>query len=561
METRVRILVLGLALVVGCTRRVTGDGTGGVGATGGTGGTGGQGGTGAGTGGKPGVPIEVPAAACDPAPGGGQRSAAAPMLRLRLANGDDEGWLGSPAVADLDGDGKSEIIAARGTSVVVWDADGKLRGSVRLPGGRIWAAPLVGNFAGDDKLEIVAACRGTIAMLDASLKPAAGFPVTWRDEIRSLAAADLDGDGTLEIVAGNTMDLVAGGQRDILTAFRSNGAVVPGFPPNTSGTSGCDDHCYTHAGFDQNLALGPIDAVGGADIFLPQDNAYVSIHQGNGVAFAAAPIFHNRAKVLGVRFMHDYAEAQQGYGDDEETALQAHFTNTAPAIADLDGDGVNELIFVGSVQNASQSDRKKGVALWVLHSDGTRPPAWVAPLHIPAYLSGLDDLGDNIVGLTNQVAVADVDGAVPGLEMVFAGFDGKLHLVGTDRQERWTYVYTSEPTVLTAGVAIADLSGDGVPEIVFATYSTDAGKSALIVLDAAGTERARVALPGRGAMAVPTVADLDHDGTLEVVVSLKDGAAADGSVLVFSVPGSSPNCLPWPTGRANQLRTGYLRRK
>jgi hypothetical protein len=513
-----------------------------------------------GTGGKPSMPIEVRAAVCDPARGGERTDGAALVLRMGLANGSDEGWLGSPAVADLDGDGKQEIIAARGSSVVVWEADGTMRGTVKLPGSRIWAAPLVGNFVGDARLEIVAASRATIAMLDAGLQPAPGFPITSRDEIRSLAAADLDGDGRLEIVAGNTMDLAANGQHDILTAFRADGTMVPGFPPNTTGTSGCDDACYTHAGFDQNLALGPIDGVGGADIFLPQDNAYVSIHQGNGVAFAAAPIFHKRTKVLGVRFLHDYALAQQGYADDEEAALQAHFTNTAPAIADLDGDGVNELVFVGSVQNASQTDRKKGVALWVIHSDGTRPAAWLSPFHVPAYLAGLEDLGDNIVALTNQVAVADLDAAIPGLDMVFAGFDGKLHLVGADGRERWSYPYTTEPTVLTAGAAIADLTGDGVPEIVFATYATEAGKSALIVLDAGGVERARVALPGRGAMAVPTVADVDGDGALEVVVSLKDGDAS-GSVLVFSAVGSSTNCLPWPTGRANQLRTGYLRAK
>lgn len=506
------------------------------------------------------MPIQV-AAACEPAAGGGVPMVAAPVPRMGLKNGMDEGYLGSPAVADLDGDGVQEIVAARGASVVVWAADGTQRGAIRIPGSRIWAAPLVGDFVGDGKLEIVAACRSTITMLDAALKATAGFPVSWRDEVRSLAAADLDGDGRLEIVAGNTMDLVANGQRDILTALRADGTVVPGFPPNTTGTSGCDMACYTHAGFDQNLALGPIDSLGGADIFLPQDNAYVSIHQGSGVAFAAAPIFRRRTKVLGVRFMHDYAEAQQGYADNEETGLQAHFTNTAPAIADLDRDGVNELVFVGSVQNASQTDRKKGVALWVIHGDGTRPAAWTAPFHVPAYLAGLEDLGGNIVALTNQVAVADLDAAVPGLDMVFAGFDGKIHLVGADRRERWAYPYTTEPTVLTAGPAIADLTGDGVPEILFATYATQAGKSALVVLDAAGVERARVPLPGRGAMAVPTVADVDRDGTLEVLVSLKDGDPAAGSVLVFSVPGSSPNCLPWPTGRANPLRTGHVRVK
>jgi len=60
---------------------------------------------------------------------------------------------------------------------------------------------------------------------------------------------------------------------------------------------------------------------------LPQDNAYVSIHQGSGVAFAAHPMFTKRTKVLGVRFLHDYAEARhrQGYANNEATGLQAHF--------------------------------------------------------------------------------------------------------------------------------------------------------------------------------------------------------------------------------------------
>ena len=110
--------------------------------------------------------------------------------------------------------------------------------------------------------------------------------------------------------------------------------------------------------------------------------------------------------------------------------------------------------------------------------------------------------------------------------------------------------------MLTGGVAIADLSGDGRPEIVFASYSTLSNASALHVLDAAGALLHRVALPGRGAMAVPTVADLDRDGTLEIIVSLKDPGPDGTEVMVFNVPGSAIYCLPWPTGRANVQRNG-----
>jgi hypothetical protein len=359
-------------------------------------------------------------------------------------------------------------------------------------------------------------------------------------------------------VAVTTSDLKQSGRVDILIAYHNDGRVVAGFPPNTTGASGCDDACYVHAGFDQNIAIGDVDGDGVADLLAPQDNAYVSLHHGTGLAFDAAPIFRGRTKFLGIRFLLDYALAQQGYADDEETSNQAHFTDTAPAIVDVDGDGKNELVMVSSVQNAAQTDRERGVALWVVRNDGTRPPAWAKPFHAPDFIDGLWDPGDNIVATTNQVTVVDIDAASRGFEFVFAGFDGKLHAVSSDNRELWSYSFTSSKGVLTGGVVAADLSGDGVPELVFNTYSTAADGGALFILSADGKLLHRIALPDRGAMPVPTIADVDRDGDLEIVVSLKDGVDKMRQVFVYSVPGSSTNCLPRPTGRGNLKRTGFV---
>jgi hypothetical protein len=414
---------------------------------------------------------------------------------------------------------------------------------------------VVANIVGDAKLEIAFTAGSKLYLLDATGNLLPGFPVTWKSELRSLAAGDVDGNGSLDLVAAPAMS----GPTDVMNAWQGDGSSVKGFPPNATGTSGCDAKCYLAGCYDQNVALGDLDGDGKADLVVPHDNAYASIHSGTGAAFDANAIFPVK-KTPGVRYLHDLAEAMQGYANNEETALQAHFTNTAPAMADLDGDGKLEVVMLGSVQNASQTDRLKGVGLWALHKDASRLAGWETPFHAPDYLAGLWDYdGTNVVAATNQVSIADIDPAHKGPEMVFAGFDGRIHAVAADKTELWATTYTIDPNVLTGGVAIGDLSGDGRPEIVFASYSIDVGKGALFVLDAAGNVLHQIPLPRRGAMPVPTLADIDGNGTIEIIVSLKDAEDKVESVDVYTVAGSAGNCLPWPTGRGNYLRNGVAK--
>ena len=56
---------------------------------------------------------------------------------------------------------------------------------------------------------------------------------------------------------------------------------------------------------------------------------------------------------------------------------------------------------------------------------------------------------------------------------------------------------------------------------------------------------------GIGIAAAPSIADIDHDGKLEIVVT-----TIDHGIDVYRVKRSNAKSLPWPTGRGNLLRNG-----
>jgi len=215
----------------------------------------------------------------------------------------------SPCIADLDRNGKSEVVytsssaASGGNTVVnVANKDGSsMTGwpvTVSGSGGPTLASPAAADFDGDGKLDIAVVTSGGKLFVyrhDGTLL--SGFPVTlgstgnWNS---SVTFADLFHDGTL--------DLIVTVQSGLVAAYNSAGQVLSGWPKNL-------------ASAPSPPAIADLDQDGFPEILIGTQDGMLRVLDRNGNARAGWP----------------KAQTSRVY---------------TPAVADLDNDGSPEIVAV-----------------------------------------------------------------------------------------------------------------------------------------------------------------------------------------------------------------------
>jgi len=536
---------------------------------------------------------EPPPPAC--APGSTPGELQAPTFVQNVPG--ETSWYASPLVVDLDGDGARELVAAY-YSVFVYDAALQLVAQDGTGDSRVYAPHVVADLDGDGTLEIVAG-RGhevyAYELVDGALVIEDGWPADTTTagnppEVRGLAAADLDGDGTIEVVATTTQtaDTAKGGAQVFVFAasgasFQPAGIEWTAWPRYNSATgpgNDADRNGEGHHGFGcygLNVGIGDLDGDPEQEIVVTYDNHHIQVFDPDGVALDAAPWFTNRATDFeGARMTwgqfirwadpvveEDHYHLHQGEWPHPSWTEWLQWTAAPPNVVDLDGDGENEVVGVPNVE-MHEPYETQAWAVMVLegnHGGGDRAamrkPGWE---ELPRGGSPLLPGGDYPpIGVPAPTTV-DLDGDAR-LEIIAPLGDGSVHAFGPDGVALWSFDHRFGETLSYASeVTVADLDQDGTPELVFATYGAPESTSAghLVVLRADGELGFEVALPnpgnngnGNGAPAAPTIADLDGDGTLEIFVQ-----TFDHGMDVFTVPSSADNCVPWSTGRGGPLRTG-----
>jgi hypothetical protein len=547
---------------------------------------------------------------------GGTTSVSAPELLFNLSIG-NTGWFSSPAVYDLDGDGDKEIVAPF-YDIAVWDHTGSLL--FQLPSGethfdRVYAPGVVADLEGDGTVEVVvAAGEGSVAAyewVDGALAIKAGWPATTCIEgscfeVRSIAADDLDGDGTIEIVVSDTRSDQPPGYESTnphVFVFESDGSIRTGWPRYDTRTGvgadlpgGADGNCSGHSGYGSyglNVGVGNIDDDPDKEIVVTYDNHSIQVFNPDGTAVLADPSYFTQRgdeacedqpmswgqfiRWLDPEVEEDHYHLHTGDWPDINQTMWLQWTNSPPSVGDINGDGMNEVIGVPNVE-MDEPYHTYHHAVMVLegdyaandHRSARRLPGWE---ELPLTEEPLPNDDWYPPGLVPSPALVDIEGDARNEIVVPAG-DGRMYAFGPAPSLLWRYDYSrGEPLMTASEAAVADLSGDGRPEIVFGTYGepgTENGR--LIILSSAGQALHDLALPGQnpdsgngvGAAATPTIADLDGDGDLEILV-----LTIDHGLDVFTVEGSACNCVPagadpevycglWPTGRGNYLRNGRV---
>ncbi len=340
----------------------------------------------------------------------------------------------SPVLVDVDGDGSDDIFFAScdGNTYGIHGRDYRVMWGVKAGYGLV--SPAAADLDGDGVVDIVVGGPGGLYALN-SLTGGVEWVINGSFHRAVPAIADVDGDGELEVVAnemGGYVTVVSASGEVELRQFLGHEAVHAPAVGDVTG-DGIDDIVAVEGSFIHILTHGP----GGWSLLTADLNATI---------------------------------------------------NGFPALHDIDGDGVPDILVV-----AGETLYAVSFSSWVL---------WSASVHGEIYTSpSVGDIdGDGeaevVVPTSDGIFVFSLNGS---LKSFYPGVDASF-----------------------GSVIIADIDGDGSKEMVVARYD---GRVEIVDVGTYGSYFSGiefVGITGGPIMAPPSIGDIDGDGLPEVVVGSRD---------------------------------------
>ena len=416
-------------------------------------------------------------------------------------------------LADINNDGIDEILygiwntlyALNGDGTILWEKN--VSGIILLP-------PTVADLNNDGTLEIILNTGGVpnagrVYLLDPVGNDLPGWPLNFDNHwmINAPAAADVDGDGVLDIITGERVTGVQG----FVHVLKMDGTPLnANWPVEVAATPA----------FTPSIA--DVDNDGNNDVVIAASSAGMYIFDNHGQVFPGFPVFDPNV----------------------------NYSYQSPMLADLDNDGDLEII---------GSNHGNAPGFYVMEHDGNYRSGWPIATsewtYSPATVWDVDNDG------TFEIFMSDRNtSGTPGVELpVVYGLDeGGSNLPN----------FPIEKYGGTEGViSLADVNNDEILDIIFPSVMTDAAGDGFIHaynLDGSG-EIAGFPLRPRGFTFLngAVLGDVDNDGLLDLTANsytLTFGAGVDSTfvnVYNLNVP-YNPERIKRNGYKGDNTRDGFV---
>jgi hypothetical protein len=478
-------------------------------------------------------------------------------VSVLLGNGDGtfqpavtySGGGSSVAVADVRGDGKLDVVVSSlnggSVSVLLGNGDGTFQPPVSYNSGGygFFSSVTVADVNGDGKPDLLVAnhcasssadCRyGSAGVLlgngDGTFQAAQTYSsVGFAPD--SIAVADVNGDGRPDLLIANVS--AAGGD-----TYGTVGVLLG----NGDGTFQAAQ-TYAAGGPAEAVAVGDVNGDGKPDLLVANGNAAVFLGNGDGTFQAARNytlgLYGGGAGAVAIgdvngdgkpdllTFYCDDSSCTSevgvllGNGDGTFQAAQTFSPGgTYPGsilVADVNGDGKPDLLVASHCASSSADCSYGSVGIFLGNGDGTFKAAQ----------------NYDFVGLgADSIAVADVNGdGKPDLLVANPGdnvSDGTISvLLGNGDGTFQAAQNYDSGGVGTASIAVADVNGDGKPDLLATSDCTSSGDCtngviAVLLGNGDGTFRDALTYASGGYSPISSVGvgDFNGDGKLDLIVA------------------------------------------
>ena len=363
---------------------------------------------------------------------------------------------------NMDGDPDMEILYCTGFTIQALNKDGS-----NVPG---WpktvsprptdGAPAYGDIDGDGEGEIVVNSHGAVPSQGGFIyafekdgSDVTGFPITHGYSSRTPVLADLDTNGTYEIIVNKRLS----GAGEVWV-YKGDGTVFPGWPKLMGHVPA------------SSAAVGDITGDGIPEIVME--------------SFTALYVWDiNGDSLPGFPFMMPNSDVN---------------SFSSPVLVDVNGDTEREIIFGTHVTGG-------GGYVYILKNDGTIMPNWPKTtsqwIYTPAAVGFVD--GDNIL----DVVVGDQVGSGSPANFVYAWNVNGTALSGFPIGPIWA---------VNAQVTLADMDNDNMTELIIDDNTWAPGRYLGYNHDGTPMDGFPMEMSGSSFFSTPILTDIDRDGTMDM---------------------------------------------